>query len=346
MIIKKLHKVLTQFSIIPKTTHKPYIIIIFELIFWIIANRGGINVYFEYELFLKGKKQRDYIKPYQFKRIENKLNTPKYYPILEDKYFFHQILVGQGYRVPRSLYLIDHSSVFNLESKTYINEEEFLLNNLDGFCKVINGFGGLNIYRFAITDKKLALNDNELSISDLFTFLGNRKFIIQERIIQHKDMNAINPSSINTLRMLTFKIGQTVHFYNLYLRIGINNNYVDNCYSGNIMIGVHKDTGKLFEYAYSNEHDTIQYKMDRHPQTNKVFKDYSIPFYKESVEMVKSLHVLFQQFFMIGWDIGITPEGPIVLEGNNITELYSYQVIYGGLKSSFYELAKAYQSKQ
>jgi len=50
MIIKKLHKVLTQFSIIPKTTHKPYIIIIFELIFWIIANRGGINVYFEYEL--------------------------------------------------------------------------------------------------------------------------------------------------------------------------------------------------------------------------------------------------------------------------------------------------------
>jgi len=327
-----------------KTEHKSYVIILFELIYWVIAHRGGINIYFIYELFLKGKKPGDYIKPYQFKRIEKELNTPEYYPILEDKYFFHQILVGQGFRSPNNLYLIDHTGIFNLRSKKYSTEEEFLQDSFDGFCKLINGFGGKMIYQIELLNKKFQLNRNEMSVSDFLKFLGNKKFLIQERILQHSDMNMLNPSCINTLRMLTIRIGQTIHYYQVYLRIGINNNYVDNSYSGNIMIGIDKDTGKLMEYAYSNDPDTVQYKMDRHPETNTIFKDFRIPFYNESVEMVKSLHQLFQQFFMIGWDIGITPDGPIVIEGNNITELYSFQVFYGGLKSSFFELAREYKS--
>ncbi len=46
---------------------------------------------------------------------------------------------------------------------------------------------------------------------------------------------------------------------------------------------------------------------------------------------------------MIGWDIGITPDGPIVIEGNNITTLHAYQVLYGGMKTSFEDLATEYR---
>ena len=59
--------------------------------------------------------------------------------------------------------------------------------------------------------------------------------------------------------------------------------------------------------------------------------------------MTKSLHLLFQQFFMIGWDIGITPEGPIVIEGNQVTDPYPFQVLYGGIKSSFLAHSNEYK---
>ncbi|MBE0653337.1 MAG: hypothetical protein IH594_06040 [Bacteroidales bacterium] len=343
MASRKIRRVILHVRNIPGSNHKSYLAILFEICAWLIAHRGGINVYFDYELYLRGKKPGDYIKPHQFERIEKKLNTPEYYPILEDKYFFHQLMVGQGFRIPKNLFLIENSSIFNMDTKTYIHEEEFLRKDLDGFCKVINGFGGKMIYRIKVEDEKLKLNGNEMSVPDFIHFLGKRKFLVQERILQHKDMNVLNPSCINTLRMLTVRTGQTYSLYQVYSRIGINNNYVDNSLSGNIMIGVNRDTGKLMEYAYLLESTGADSKLARHPQTNVVFKDFSIPFFKESVEMVESLHVLFQQFFMIGWDIGITPEGPIVLEGNNITELYSYQVLYGGLKSSFFDIAEAYQ---
>jgi hypothetical protein len=97
------------------------------------------------------------------------------------------------------------------------------------------------------------------------------------------------------------------------------------------------------EYANTNKNFSRLTNMEKHPQTNTVFKDYQLPCYKESIEMVKSLHQLFQNFFMIGWDIGITPEGPIVIEGNNITNLHPYQVLYGGQKDSFLELAAEFR---
>jgi hypothetical protein len=339
MLTTKLRVALMNFKRISGTDHKSYIVILFELFYWILDNKGGINVYFDYELFLKNKMPGEYIKPKQFKKIEKELNTPSYFPILEDKYFFHQILEGQGFRIPKNYYLIENSSVLDLEKRKYLSETEFLNRDIDSFCKLINGYGGKSIFRIEVKNKKLLLNQKEMNPSEMFQILGKRKFIVQDRIIQHEEMNRLNPSCINTLRMLTIRTGNTYNMYSAYLRVGINNNFVDNSLSGNIMIGFDNNTGKLMKYAYTNDSKMYQEKLDVHPQTKVVFSDFTIPCYQEAVEMVKSLHGVFQQFFMIGWDIGITPEGPIVIEGNNITELYSFQVSYGGMKSSFFKLA-------
>lgn len=346
MVVYKLKKAFHRIRSIPKTAHKPYLIIFFDLIYWVAANKGELNYYFDYELFLKGKRQRDYLKSHEFHKVAKELNSPEYYPMLEDKYFFYKILDGQGIQFPRNLYLIDHSGIFNLESKRFFSEEEFLQNNFDGFCKLNNGFGGKNIFQVEVINKGLQLNKSGISVSDFVKFLGGRKFLIQERIVQHDDMNVLNPSCINTMRILTIRTGQTFHLYQVYLRIGINNNYVDNGMSGNIMVGVEKDSGALMEYAFADAVNTADSKLDRHPQTMTVFKDFQIPYFEESIEMVKSLHLLFHQFYMIGWDIGITPDGPIVIEGNNITSLFPFQIFYGGLKSSFTDLAQAYQLSQ
>lgn len=345
MIVKKLQYAVRRFRSLSSTAHKPYLIIVIELVAWTISNRGEINVYFDYELYLRGNKAADFVRTTLFNKIEKELNSPEYFPILEDKYFFHQVLEGHGFRSPKNLFLIDSSGILNMESRQYVSNEDFQQKDFEGFCKLINGFGGQMIFEVQVIGGKLRLNRKEISFSEFIKVLDGGRFLIQERIVQHEEMNNLNPSCINTLRLLTVRIGRTYHYYQGFLRIGINNSIVDNSAAGNYTIGMDKKTGKLMEYAFSAQSHSDLHSLDRHPQTQTVFKDFEIPYFEESIEMVKSLHLLFHQFFMIGWDIGITPEGPVVIEGNNITTLHPFQVLYGGMKSSFLELAERYRTK-
>ncbi len=338
MLKRKLQKGSEHFKILSQTAHKTYVLIFFELIYWMFVLKGRFSFYMDYRLYLKKRRISDYVAPLEFRRIEKRLNSPEYYSILEDKYFFSKVLEGNGFRSPKNLYLIDSAGIYNLESRKYIDEGEFLQRDLDGFCKIVNGYGGSMIYRIQVAEGKLLLNKEQKTLLDFQKDIGVEKYLVQERIIQHPVMNELNPSCVNTIRILTIKKGQTIHIFQDYLRIGINNNYVDNGMYGNIRIGI-GEGGRLMDHAISNGLDAPSVTMDRHPQTNVSFKDFTIPYYQESVSMVKGLHELYQQFYMIGWDIGITPDGPIVIEGNNITTLLSYQILYGGMRSAFREFA-------
>ena len=338
MLKKKLKKGREHFKNLSQTAHKPYVLIFFELVYWMSVLKGRFSYYMDYRLFLKKRRISDYVSTLEFRRIEQRLNSPEYYPILEDKYFFYKVLEGNGLRSPKNLYLIDSAGIYNLESRKYIDEGEFLQRELDGFCKIVNGYGGGMIYRMEVAEGKLLLNREQKNLGDFRKDIGDEKYLVQERIIQHPVMNELNPSCVNTIRMLSIRKGQTIHLFQDYLRIGINNSYVDNGMHGNIMIGI-REGGRLMDNAYTSGLDAPSNTLERHPQTNVCFNDFTIPYYQESVSMVKSLHELYQQFYMIGWDIGITPDGPIVIEGNNITNLYSYQVLYGGMGSAFREFA-------
>ena len=342
MIKRKLKRGQEYIRTLSKSAHKPYVLIFFEILYWEFFLKGRISYYMDYKLYLKKSRISDYVAPLEFHRIERRLNTPEYYPLLEDKYFFYKILEGSGFRSPRNLFLIDPSGIYDLISRRYIDAEEFLEKDLDGFCKVINGYGGMMIFRIEVSGGKLRLNKEGITVSDFLKRLGRYKYLVQERIIQHPEMDVLNPSCINTIRMLTIRTGQTIHLFADYLRIGINNNYVDNGMNGNIMIGI-QDGGRLMEYAHSSGIDKPGYTLDSHPQTKVFFKDFTIPYYNESAEMAKSLHQHFQQFFMIGWDIGITPDGPIVIEGNNISNFHPFQLLYGGKRSAFRAIAESYE---
>ena len=57
-----------------------------------------------------------------------------------------------------------------------------------------------------------------------------------------------------------------------------------------------------------------------------------IPFFKEAVEMAKELHSKLYRIHSVGWDIAITQEGPIFIEGNSRWEVSGTQAAVGGLK--------------
>ena len=92
--------------------------------------------------------------------------------------------------------------VFEIETKNdFVSFLEKVFNEekiVNIFCKPIDGVMGENIF---IIDK----NTHRKISDNLISLVFSKAFIFQELILQHKVLKKINNSSINTLRIVTYK---------------------------------------------------------------------------------------------------------------------------------------------
>lgn len=156
----------------------------------------------------------------------------------------------------------------------------------------------------------IVINDG-LSLNSLFDKY-KRNFQIQQRVRQHKDMAALNPSSVNTLRILTYRSDMEVLVIYSVIRIGRMNQVVDNQSAGGLSTTISKE-GRLGKYAFGSVgNDSIE-KTD----TGVLLADYQIPSYDKAIAFVKRLHLKLPFFNIIGWDVAIDEKGePLLIEFN------------------------------
>jgi hypothetical protein len=68
---------------------------------------------------------------------------------------------------------------------------------------------------------------------------------------------------------------------------------------------------------------------EMHPTTKWKLKGTKLPFIKESVELVKNMAKVVPELSYIGWDVAITPSGPVIVEGNGAPlDIYTMQIMY------------------
>lgn len=155
-----------------------------------------------------------------------------------------------------------------------------------------------------------------ISVDELFNRYQTN-FIIQKVVHQHELLNALNPSSVNTIRILTYRSGMEVLVPYTVIRIGRQGWDIDNETAGGISTKINKD-GTLAKYAFGAPGNDRIEKTD----TGVVLEGYRIPSYEKAVETVKGLHLQLPHFNLIGWDISIDTEGnPVLIEWNVWPEL-------------------------
>lgn len=136
--------------------------------------------------------------------------------------------------------------------------------------------------------------------------------VIQRPLKQHEAYNAINASSVNTVRLISLLSEDGVKIYSSILRMGINGSRVDNASSGGITCGITKD-GKLKKYAYKVNGQ----RYEKHMDSGVVFEGYELPGYQKCWEAVPQLHVQVPRFRLVSWDFAIDPDGePVLIEAN------------------------------
>ena len=139
-----------------------------------------------------------------------------------------------------------------------------------------------------------------------------KDFLLQKYVRQHKDMAALNPTSLNTLRILSYHSGMEVLIIYSVVRIGRSGQVIDNQCAGGISTTISKE-GKLGKTAFGG------YAEDNITTTDSgvVLENYQLPSYDKAIEMVKRLHKKLPFFNIVGWDVAIQEDGePVLIEFN------------------------------
>jgi hypothetical protein len=318
----------------------PVIPLVFKMVYWILTNHGRILFFLFLGLHKKENRIRNYVTEKDFSRIHRELNSPYYLPILEDKYICDRFLRSFGFPVAESFALLENGIITWIPENNTESIEGLVHHNLNCYCKMILGWGGSKVHKLEISDGVLRINNKVSDIAELKSLTGRGIYILQKTIVQHAEMSRLNPSCVNTVRIITIHDGQKIQELGSFLRIGIGNSHVDNISSGNIACGIHEN-GTLYNLAT----DALLEKgwMMRHPTTNTVFSSFTIPYYKEALELARQMHKAFHCFFIIAWDIAITETGPVAIEGNPPADIIWIQAYRGGLKKEFLRCASGYR---
>ena len=193
-----------------------------------------------------------------------------------------------------------------------VSEEEAIsfCQNMDNvIIKPSRESKGHGVQLFSVKDGVTTLSGKR--IDQLFKEY-KRDFLVQDWVRQHEGMAALNPTSVNTLRILSYRSGMEVLIIYSVVRIGRSGSVIDNQCAGGISTTIDKD-GKLGKTAFGGYAEDNIVKTD----TGIVLEGYQLPSYDKAIDMVKRLHLKLPFFNIVGWDVAIQEDGePVLIEFN------------------------------
>lgn len=138
-----------------------------------------------------------------------------------------------------------------------------------------------------------------------------RDYTFQKVVEQHPAMAQLNPSSVNTVRIVTYRDFAGFHKV-LYacLRFGGKNAVVDNVCAGGGFTGVDPVSGRLLDRKRHT-----YFVMDPPMLPDSCFN--TVPCWEVLKGMALALHERIPQMAVVGWDFCLTPdEKPLLIEFN------------------------------
>lgn len=274
----------------------------------------------------KNWRYSDYISDLEVIKLSY-INYP-YSKLLRNKLVFSNYFRNY-FKTPQVYYLINNSLIKSVNPQ--IKEENF-----EGFIKVLLakrkliikptlGARGTGIYLLELDEEKILVNKKEISKSELQKFVSSLTgHIVVEFIEQCDFTKRIFPMSTNTLRINTFfdPVLYKVITKQPYLRMGTSKSIpTDNVARGGLYSMVDIETGILDDAIEIYTPGSIR-KVTNHPETKTRISGNVIPHWNEIKECIlNTSRVISPLIKVVGWDIVITDNSFVVLEGNNGPDL-------------------------
>lgn len=294
--------------------------------------------YFSYGLDIKGFRDKDdYLDDNWFlwkcAMLNTVLSDHDYTCILRDKDLFATLLTEWGFNTPHTI-----ACVKSKDDADVVAEQLFAEPG-NYFCKPLDGQCGGGIFKLIVKADYVEIDGQEMPLTEAKNWVKEQfakdAYLIQSLVVQHPEISRIYDKSINTIRLVTLydKKQDEIVPLSAVLRIGAHGNVVDNWAKGGLAVGIDMKNGMLKKYAFYKQ--GCGTKTLAHPDSKVAFDGFVLPFFEEAMQQARDLHYRLRPLAVIGWDIAITLDGPLFIEGNDNMEISINQETNGGLKKQF-----------
>lgn len=252
--------------------------------------------------------------------IQPLLNPGEYRPYYEDKNMFDKIL-PLAY-MPRTLLRGINGVYYDVAYQTVslsVDLLETLCQNIDRiFVKpAVDTSSGQGVVAFNRNDKGMLVSVegevfDERFLKEYATVHPN--FIVQKGLSQSRYISQFNPTSINTLRISTYRsvVDNKTHVCAAIMRIGKAGSTVDNAHAGGLFVGVGLD-GVVGKYAcdqYGNRYDVFN-------GINFKEQNFCIPDFDKILRFAEDVSSYIVHHRLVALDICIEADGtPRLVEFN------------------------------
>ncbi len=181
-----------------------------------------------------------------------------------------------------------------------------LLHATDCIIKKHDSACGLGIYK--------THHDNENEISEAIADCRIGKNVVEQCIDGYSELQAFNPSSLNTLRIVTISHDDKSMVFRSGFRMGRINAIADNTQAGGLYATIDPITGIIPGEALDYTGKTYS----AHPDSGKQITGYQIPKWDLIIDTCNRAAIAIKGITIIGWDVCLTADGEVeFIEANH-----------------------------
>lgn len=262
---------------------------------WCVFRYGlALSDYLNYKIYNRTKAERN---EYVGVRMQNTLYETVSPAAYKQRFTVKPIFLKEFAAYTKRSFLVPAADNFEDCLAFLQSRDAFMIKPYDG----LGGHGVEKVYTKDIQDPKAFIDH----------CIENRLFW-DELVIQHPGMNVLCPASINTLRIMTFHDHGKSEIVWMGLRVGNGINAVDNFHAQGMGVLIDMETGKLVGNAIDKDNTAFTH----HPTTGVQFDGFQIPCFQEAKELALKAALEDDHICMVGWDVAISENGPLLIEGN------------------------------
>lgn len=263
-------------------------------------------------------------------------NPRKYFDYANDKLLTKKTFQEHNINIPATFLTISYFYELQQLEAVLPNYSSFVIKPSSGSGG--NGIAVISEYRngkwISLGGREYGFDDIKKHISDIifgvYSFGLSDTAIIEERIVQDKDIEKLSPLGLADVRVINYNGVNT----RAMLRIATkNSNARANLHQGGIGVSVNIVNGKTV-FAQIDKDD-----ITHHPDTGVKLLDVEIPYWSEILKLCEKCASVIPMEYL-GIDVAIGENGPLILEVNARPGLEIQNVSHEGMIEDLNKIAK------
>lgn len=315
--------------------------ILSDLLAWQIREGEFNSMYYAVGIEQKAIAQSNYIGRKTFLKIktkvEKRLKTRAgseriiYDVITKDKFYANSILKANAMPCILNTALISGYSLIFPDGKN--KELEYIFDFKEPFfIKNITLEAGEGILFCKACKEAIEVNGKSISFDEFKNLLGDKIWVIQDQYHSHEVLKKINATALNTTRIVTIFNGKFPEYLCGFQGFATGDTVTDSWSHGSVYVGINVENESLVGFGLTSPSDNREGLLSSHPDSGIIFDGYPLPFLKDAVDLCIKAHRLFYFNYIIGWDVAITDNGPLIVEANEKPGMNVAQALGGGLR--------------